>query len=298
MPATPRQVTLVAAKASPGHTEEVPVQFSATSQIKGAERHTVAVPANASAGQAALDPVHFSATSHVDAEDRQMVFDDTNESEGQVVPVPLQFSATSQTPVAARHSVPAFPAGCWQLPDPSHWSSVHGLPSLEHDVPARLKQLSAASLQVLVHSAPPEHGSPVPLQTPFWQVSVWVQNNPSLQALPFGSLAVQFFAPSLHDSAQLPSPSGPGHGLVPDEQMPAEQVSAPLQNTPSSQSALVAQPHVMSAPTPLVHGTEPPVVLPIVTLDIVTVWTPADPQVTPICRTSPVEYAAIGRLRS
>src|SRR5207245_4565797 len=41
------------------------------------------------------------------------------------------------SPAAARHSAPAFPAGCVQvLVLPSHWSSVHGLVSAVHAVPA------------------------------------------------------------------------------------------------------------------------------------------------------------------
>src|SRR5207247_320763 len=36
-----------------------------------------------------------------------------------------------------RHTAPAFPAGCWHVAlAPSHWSSVQGLPSEVHAVPA------------------------------------------------------------------------------------------------------------------------------------------------------------------
>src|SRR5438094_8577367 len=49
---------------------------------------------------------------------------------GQVVLVPVQVSATSHSPAPARHTAPAFPAGCVQvLVLPSHWSSVQGLRS-------------------------------------------------------------------------------------------------------------------------------------------------------------------------
>jgi len=42
-------------------------------------------------------------------------------SAGQAVFVPSQFSAGSHSPVEARQSVPALPAGCWQaLLLPSH----------------------------------------------------------------------------------------------------------------------------------------------------------------------------------
>ena len=55
--------------------------------------------------------------------------------------------------------------------------------------------------------APAAH-SPVPLQA-----DACVHGSLSLQALPGASAAEQFFSPSLHDSAQLASLSGPGHGL-------------------------------------------------------------------------------------
>src|SRR3989442_742251 len=58
-------------------------------------------------------------------------------SVGQVVLVPVQVSATSHSPAAARHTVPAFPAGCVQvLVLPSHWSRVQGFVSGVQAVPA------------------------------------------------------------------------------------------------------------------------------------------------------------------
>src|SRR5207244_10513418 len=73
------------------------------------------------------------------AESRQTVLDDLKASAGQTVLDPVQFSSTSQTPAAARHTAPAFPAGCWQsLLLPSHSSRLHGLPSSVHAVPAEL----------------------------------------------------------------------------------------------------------------------------------------------------------------
>ena len=60
----------------------------------------------------------------------------------------------------------------------------------------------------------PGHGSPVCVeQLPAAHVSVPLQNSPSSHAEPLTSFAVQSSADSLHDSAQSPSPSGPGHGL-------------------------------------------------------------------------------------
>ena len=51
------------------------------------------------------------------------------------------------------------------------------------------------------------------MQTPFLHESFSVQSLPSLHALPLGSAASQALFASLHDSLQLPSPSGPGQGL-------------------------------------------------------------------------------------
>jgi hypothetical protein len=79
-----------------------------------------------------------------------------------------------------------------------------------------------------------EQSRAVPPQTPAVQVSTAVQNLPSLHADPFGSLPVQLLPASLQLSAQLASPSGPGHGLPAcTVQAPAAHVSAPLQNVPS-----------------------------------------------------------------
>ena len=58
-------------------------------------------------------------------------------SPGQAVLVPVHVSATSHAPAAARHTVPAFPAGCVQSAlVPSHISRVQGLLSVVHAVPA------------------------------------------------------------------------------------------------------------------------------------------------------------------
>jgi len=75
------------------------------------------------------------------------------------------------------------------------------------------------------------HGLPVPLHVPLLQVSVCVQNKPSLQPQLFESLAVQLFCASLQDSEQSLSPSHPGQGSpVWRLQLPLLlQVSVPLQ---------------------------------------------------------------------
>src|SRR5437773_2032420 len=92
--------------ASAGHAPPaVPGQFSATSHSPAAVRHTKVLGWTTSAGQLVLVPVHTSSGSHA-------------------------------SPEPARHSAPAFPAGCWQATlAPSHWSSVQGLPSEVHAVP-------------------------------------------------------------------------------------------------------------------------------------------------------------------
>src|SRR5207249_9760797 len=58
-------------------------------------------------------------------------------SAGQSTFVPVHVSVRSHAPAAARHTAPAFPAGCWHVSlAPSHWSRVQGLPSELHEVPA------------------------------------------------------------------------------------------------------------------------------------------------------------------
>src|SRR5437867_3368023 len=85
---------------------------------------------------------------------------------------PGQVSATSHSFAAARHTVPALPAACWQLVlVPSHVSVVQGLPSSAHTAPA----LPAGCWQALL----------VPLH---WSR---VQGLPSsVQAVPAGSLTL------------------------------------------------------------------------------------------------------------
>src|SRR5690606_19296393 len=67
------------------------------------------------------------------------------------------------------------------------------------------------------------------------QVSVPLQNIPSLQAELVGSLPLQSSCASRQVSLQSPSPSGPGQGSPAwTAQLPEpSQVSAPLQNVPS-----------------------------------------------------------------
>ena len=85
----------------------VPSQFSATSQIPSAARHSVVAEATASAGHAADVPVHC--LGYITDSFRCSAFctDLTNSSATHSLLVPSQFSATSQIPSAARHSVVA-----------------------------------------------------------------------------------------------------------------------------------------------------------------------------------------------
>src|SRR5437879_8091843 len=89
-------------------------------------------------------------------------------SVGQAVLVPVQLSAMSHSPAAARHTVPAFPAGCVHVAlVPLHTSVVHTSPSSVQAVPLGWKasvgqvvlvpvQLSATSHSPATarHSAP------------------------------------------------------------------------------------------------------------------------------------------------
>src|SRR6266436_544501 len=61
-------------------------------------------------------------------------------SVGQVVLVPVQVSATSHSPAAARHTAPAFPAGCVHVAlVPLHTSVLQGFPSSVQIVPLAFK---------------------------------------------------------------------------------------------------------------------------------------------------------------
>jgi hypothetical protein len=107
-------------------------------------------------------------------------------------------------------------------------------------------QLSADSMQYW----PAGQGLPPETHWPCWQVSVPVQNRPSLQSALLVQPPAQVSVCSLH---AWPAP----HGGVPAAQAPACQISAPLQKTPSAQSAALLQPdgpmvNVNSSGTPAV----------------------------------------------
>src|SRR5205809_738721 len=123
--------------ASVGQVVLVPVQLSATSHSPAAARHTApAFPAGCV--QVALVPLQTSRVQTLPSSVHAVVLD-LKPSVGQVVLVPVQASATSHSFTAARHTVPAFPAGCVQvLVLPSHRSRVQGLASAVQAVPAAL----------------------------------------------------------------------------------------------------------------------------------------------------------------
>src|SRR5437899_1602611 len=132
---------------SAGQAALAPVQVSATSQTPAEARHSTVTALKPSVGQALLTPSQLSATSQAPAAGRHTAV--LLASAGQESVVPVQVSATSHAPAEARHTAPALPAGCWQVTlIPSHWSTVHGLPSLGHAVP--LAVLSSAGQLGLV----------------------------------------------------------------------------------------------------------------------------------------------------
>src|SRR5262245_754981 len=101
------------------------------------------------------------------------------------------------------------------------------------------------------------HVMVVPAQTPELQTSVDVQVSPSLQDEPSGSAAVQLSAASSHDSAQSPSPSGPGQGEPAcTVQLPDLHWSAPLQKNPSLHAVpSVARVHADGSPLHVRQGS-------------------------------------------
>jgi hypothetical protein len=152
----------------------------------------------------------------------------------------LHDSAQLLSPSAPGHCVPACSV---QKPFEQLSAPLHASPSSQLEPsgsgPAQLSADSLHDSEQLPSPSAPTHGLPVcELQAPAAQVSVPLQNRPSLHAEPFGSAAVHESAASSHDSEQLPSPSAPGHG-VPEctLQVPPEQESEPLQKIPSSHGA-------------------------------------------------------------
>src|SRR5438445_716974 len=137
----------------------MPVHVSARSHSPAAARPSVpAWPAGC--WQATLLPSHWSRVHGLLSAVHAVPFAFLA-SDGQALLVPVQVSARSHSPAAARHSVPAWPAGCWQrLLLPLQVSVVHGLPSSVHAVPFALNVQSAAQHEPAVpFAAPSSHCS-------------------------------------------------------------------------------------------------------------------------------------------
>ena len=165
-----------------------------------------------------------------------------------------------------------------QVPVPLQASSVQTLLSVAQAVAAAAKQLSAVSLQELLQSAPPAQGSPAWPQVPAPQVSAPLQKTPSSQGAvllvwaqapaPLQKSSVQTLlsvaqavavelkqlsAASLQELLHAaPAVQGSPTCVV---QAPAVQLSAPLQNVPSSQAVPLLTLMVQRAwPTPALAG--------------------------------------------
>src|SRR5438132_1148467 len=117
-------------KPSVGQVVLVPVQVSATSHPLTAARQTVVVLVFSGCWQPTLVPSHWSSVQGFPSSVHAVPFAFRAPSAGHVALVPVQVSGRSQSPAAARQTVPALPAGCWQVAlVPLHWSRVQGLPS-------------------------------------------------------------------------------------------------------------------------------------------------------------------------
>src|SRR5439155_1237891 len=114
-------------------------------------------------------------------------------SAGQVVLVPVQVSAMSHPPeTAARHTVPAFPAGCVQAGEPTvplHTSVVETLPSSVHAVAAALTASAGQVVPAAVQASATPHSLTAARHTvPAWPAG-WVQRG--LLVLPLHVSVVQ-----------------------------------------------------------------------------------------------------------
>src|SRR5438876_986814 len=87
-------------------------------------------------------------------------------SVGQLVLVPVQRSAMSHAPATARHTVPAFPAGCVRVAlVPLHTSMVHTLPSSVQVVPLALKTSVGQAVLAPVQVSAKSHSAAAARQT-------------------------------------------------------------------------------------------------------------------------------------
>src|SRR5204862_3748566 len=105
-----------------------------------------------------LVPLHLAAAPQTSPPVRYTALVRSKASAGQVVLVPVQVSAASQGPAAARHTVPALPAGCVQVAlPPLQMSRVQTLPSSVHAVPFALKASVGQAVLVPVQLSATSH---------------------------------------------------------------------------------------------------------------------------------------------
>ena len=287
-PADARHVVPLGLNASAGQPLLDPVQVSARSQSPAAARQMVpplpagcwqalldpshsssvqgllsavqGVPAAlfVSAGQFGAFPGHISAGSHSPAEARHCVKADRKPSAGQLVLEPVQFSTSSHGPAAARHTAPALPAGCWQLLLlPSHWSRLHGFPSLVHAVPAGCFASAGHVVLEPVHVSATSH-SPADARhvTPAWPAGCWQasfvpSHSSELHGLPSSVHAVpaalfasagQLAADPVQFSAGSHSPADDRHVVVAGSKASAGQtVLVPVQLSATSHGPATAR---------------------------------------------------------
>src|SRR5437867_3655314 len=162
-------------KPSGGHAGSLPVQFSATSHGPATGRHTTLEDANPSGGHAAPEPVQFSATSQAPDTGRHSTVAGWNASAGHTVLVPVQFSSTSQEPAAGRQNATASAAECWEGSQrPSRSSTLQGLTSLVHFMPAGAMPSAGQLVLVPVHVSVWSHSPAVGRQTaPAFPAGCW-----------------------------------------------------------------------------------------------------------------------------
>jgi hypothetical protein len=134
-------------------------QVSATSQSFAAGRHT-APTLPGPCLQLVLVPSQVSVEQALPSSVQAVPLGFSGFVDGQVVLVPVQVASRSQSPVAARQTAPALPAGCWQVALlPLQVSVVQALPSSGQAVPLGLNgfdgQVVLVPLQVAARSQSP-----------------------------------------------------------------------------------------------------------------------------------------------
>ena len=144
-------------------------------------------------------------------------------SAGQVVLEPSQTSATSHKPVEALHSVPALPAKCSQIPEPSQRSVVHVSPSASHAVTGDAKPFAGhAAVEPSQVSAgsqipfPPRHSVPMVRTTSAGQVALEPSQTSATSHEPAEALHTVVTSSNVQPSVQQapPSQSSPGSTVL------------------------------------------------------------------------------------